>query len=89
MVVSLLVVVIRGITYNFEMKYNERLDDLFSRWMESLDETQKPLFCKDGLMLKADKPVEYVDERWDNTTRRVMFLLKDKNTPDGDDTRAD
>lgn len=87
MVVSLLVVVIRGITYNFEMKYNERLDDLFSRWMESLDETQKPLFCKDGLMLKADKPVEYVDERWDNATRRVMFLLKDKNTPDGDDTR--
>ena len=55
--------------------------------MASLDKTQKALFCKDGLMLKANKPIEYVDERWDKMTRRVMFLLKDKNTLDGDDTR--
>ena len=72
---------------NDDMNYNKQLDNLFIRWMESLDEEQRNLFCKDGLMLKADKPEEYVDERWNKMQRRVMFLVKDKNTPDGDDTR--
>ncbi|MBR6190787.1 MAG: hypothetical protein IKQ68_01285 [Prevotella sp.] len=69
------------------MDYNKQLDNLFIRWMESLDEERRNLFCKDGLMLKADKPEEYVDERWNKMQRRVMFLVKDKNTPEGDDTR--
>lgn len=67
--------------------YNTKLDELFGRWMEKLNEEQQKLFCKDGLMVKADRPVDFVDEQWDKALRRVMFLVKDKNTPDGDDTR--
>ena len=55
--------------------------------MLGLSEEQQSLFCKDGLMVKADQPSEFVDEKWETSQRRVMFLLKDKNTPDGDDTR--
>lgn len=69
------------------MRYNNLLDELFSRWMLELSEEQKALFCKDGLMVKADQSFEFVDEKWEKAQRRVMFLLKDKNTPDGDDTR--
>ena len=69
------------------MRYNNLLDELFSRWMLGLSEEQQSLFCKDGLMVKADQPSEFVDEKWETSQRRVMFLLKDKNTPDGDDTR--
>ena len=69
------------------MRYNNLLDELFNRWMMELSEEQKFLFCKDGLMLKAEQPFEFVDEKWEKSERRIMFLLKDKNTPDGDDTR--
>lgn len=67
--------------------YNERLDELFARWMECLNVEQQKLFCKDGLMIKFNRPSDYVDEQWCKAQRRVMFLVKDKNTPDGDDTR--
>lgn len=67
--------------------YNQRLDELFRRWMGSLNEEEQHLFCKDGLLIKADRPLEFVDEQWGKARRRVLFLLKDKNTPDGDDIR--
>lgn len=69
------------------MLYNEQLDKLFSRWISTLNDEQKSLFCKDGLMIKFNEPATSVDEKWEKAKRRVMFLLKDKNTPDGDDTR--
>lgn len=65
------------------MNYNNRLNELFARWMQSLTEEQQALFCKDGLI----KNTEDVEEKWDKAERRVLFLLKDKNTPDGDDLR--
>lgn len=67
--------------------YNQRLDELFRRWMGSLNEEEQQLFCKDGLLIKADRPSKFVDEQWGKARRRVLFLLKDKNTPDGDDIR--
>lgn len=69
------------------MRYNNLLDELFKRWMMELSDEQKLLFCKDGLMVKAEQPFDFVDEKWEKSERRIMFLLKDKNTPDGDDTR--
>ena len=74
---------------NSFVNYNALLDTLFENWMETLDEEQKKLFCKDGLIIIPDKKEnpEYVNEKWEHSPRRVMFILKDKNTPDGDDIR--
>ena len=71
------------------INYNGLLDALFENWMGTLDEEQKKLFCKDGLIIIPDKKEnpEYVNEKWEHSPRRVMFILKDKNTPDGDDIR--
>ena len=74
----------RNIRYG---EYNRQLDALFIQWMEALSGEQRKLFCKDGLLVKAGKPLDFVDEKWKNAPRRVAFLLKDKNTPDGDDIR--
>ena len=74
---------------NSFINYNALLDTLFENWMETFDEEKKKLFCKDGLIIipdKKDNP-EYVNEQWEYSPRRVMFILKDKNTPDGDDIR--
>lgn len=69
------------------LSYFAQLNELFAEWMECLDDTDKPLFCKDGLMLKAYQTEKSIDTLWDESPRRVMFVLKDKNTPDGDDIR--
>ena len=34
------------------MNYNEKLDELFDKWINSLNAEQKSLFCKDGLIYK-------------------------------------
>ncbi len=69
------------------MNYNKKLDELFERWTENLSAEQKALFCKDGLILKAGEPESSVEEKWEKAKRRIMFIVKDKNTPDGDDIR--
>lgn len=70
-----------------KLSYFAQLNELFVEWMECLNNEEKQLFCKDGLMLKAYKTEKSIDTLWDESSRRVMFILKDKNTPDGDDTR--
>lgn len=70
-----------------KLSYFAQLSELFVEWMDCLDDADKPLFCKDGLMLKAYKLEKSIDTLWDESSRRVMFVLKDKNTPDDDDTR--
>jgi hypothetical protein len=73
------------------VNYNALLDTLFEQWKNSYDEDNRNKFCKDGLMLIPDNPnpnnLSYVDELWEKSERRVMFLLKD--SPDGgqDDIR--
>lgn len=70
-----------------ELSYFAQLNGLFQEWMQDLSGEERNLFCKDGLMLKAYKTEKSIDTLWDESPRRVMFILKDKNTPDGDDTR--
>ena len=70
-----------------KLSYFAQLNQLFQEWMEGLTKEEKNLFCKDGLMLKAYKTEKSIDTLWDESQRKVMFVLKDKNTPDGDDTR--
>jgi hypothetical protein len=71
--------------------YNEQLNTLFEQWKMSYDEVDRDKFCKDGLMLTPDNPnpdnLSYVNELWEKSERRIMFLLKD--SPDGgqDDIR--
>lgn len=62
------------------IKYNDLLDTLFKEWENSYSEEDRKKFCKDGIMLKADRSID-VDEQWEKSTRRIMFLLKD--CPDG------
>ena len=68
-------------TNNSFVNYNALLDTLFKQWEKNYSEG----FCKDGLMLIPDNPnpanISYVDELWEKSERRVMFLLKDN--PDG------
>lgn len=63
------------------VNYNALLNTLFEQWGKNYSEE----FCKDGLMLIPDNPnpdnLSYVDELWEKSERRVMFLLKDN--PDG------
>ncbi len=73
------------------INYNALLNTLFEQWENSYDENERKRFCKDGLMLIPDNPnpdnLSYVDELWEKSERRILFLLKD--SPDGgqDDIR--
>lgn len=60
--------------------YNQLLDSLFEKWIESYETEERHLFCKDGIMLKNDSTIN-VDLLWDHSPRKVAFLLKD--CPDG------
>ena len=71
-----------------EKSYYVQLDELFKEWLkQNADKVNAEGFCKDGIMLKAYKAEKSIDTLWDESSRRVMFVLKDKNTPDGGDTR--
>ena len=71
-----------------EKSYYVQLDELFKKWLkQNADKVNAEGFCKDGIMLKAYKTEKSIDTLWDESSRRVMFVMKDKNTPDGGDTR--
>lgn len=44
-----------------KLSYFAQLSELFVEWMDCLDDADKPLFCKDGLMLKAYKLEKSID----------------------------
>lgn len=68
--------------------FNKQLDEkLFNPWMSNAKQEEKDDFCRDGLLIMPDHAEDFVDELWEKSSRRVMFLLKDKNTPYGDDIR--
>ena len=69
------------------VKYNDLLDTLFKEWKNSYSEEDRKKFCEDGIMLKYDKSID-VDEQWEKSTRRIMFLLKDCPDGWGYDTRG-
>jgi hypothetical protein len=65
--------------------YNSQLDELFNEWEATLPEELKEKFCRDGLMLRPSG--EDVNALWENSIRRVAFLLKDKSDNSCDDIR--
>ncbi len=73
------------------INYNDLLDTLFKQWENSYDEVERNKFCNDGLMLIPDNPnpdnLSYVDELWEKSERRVLFLLKDSPDGEKDDIR--
>jgi hypothetical protein len=71
--------------------YNEQLNDLFREWKKESEKNNEPAFCCDGLMYKCksgdpknevDEPL--VDELWDKSKKRIMFLMKDPKEDSGD-----
>jgi len=78
----------------FEMKYNERLNNLFLRWIAQSEQNHEPresgygdiIFTRDGLLEKND-PLINVEKEWFEAKCRVMFLIKDQPTEYCDDLR--
>lgn len=75
-----------------ETGYNGKLNELFKEWIASYPEEVKAedRFCQDGLVVKyKDEASGYdINNEWEKSERRIMFLLKD--CPDGEayDTRS-
>ena len=65
--------------------YNEKLNILFEKWKaKSIENGEEKAFCEDGLMYKYGHDKNYVDELWDKSKKRIMFLLKDPIEDSGD-----
>lgn len=64
--------------------YNEQLDKLFKEWETASIANGEDVISKDGLMRKLNADV---DELWDKSVKKVMFLMKDQPNGWGDDTR--
>ncbi|MDY4160097.1 MAG: hypothetical protein SOX94_01055 [Prevotella sp.] len=75
------------------MNYNERLDKLFDKWRQRSIENNEAkdcygnvIFTADGLMKKNDDTID-VEKEWSESSKRIMFLLKDQPSEWSDDTR--
>lgn len=67
------------------VNYNEKLNILFEKWeAESVKNGELGAFCRDGLMYKYGHDRKYVDELWENSKKRILFLLKDPKEYSGD-----
>ncbi len=64
--------------------YNEKLDALFKEWESKSIEAGDGVISKDGLMRKLNADV---NELWDKSPKKIMFLMKDQPNGWGDDTR--
>ncbi len=71
---------------SYFINYNECLDTLFEQWINSYPEADRNKFCRDGIMRKVDDSIN-VDELWENSSRRVMLMVKDCPDGYGYDTR--
>lgn len=67
-------------------EYNKELDKLFIEWTEkSIANNHGSELSKDGILLKPNGC--NVNQLWENSTKRIMFLLKDQPNGGGDDIR--
>ncbi len=64
--------------------YNEKLNILFDKWEAESIENGLTGFCRDGLMYKYGDKKNDVDELWDKSKNRILFLLKDPKEYSGD-----
>ena len=59
--------------------YNEKLNNLFSRWIERSEQNNEPreqnegsiIFTKDGLLEKNDPTID-VEKEWHNASKREI-----------------
>lgn len=67
-------------------KYNSELDKLFRNWIAESEKNNEPrenqgygdiIFTKDGIMEKPDESID-VELEWENSKKRIMFILKDQ-----------
>lgn len=65
-------------------EYNELLDGLFTEWEAVSIANGDGKISKDGLMRKLNADV---NELWNKSVKKVMFLMKDQPNGGGDDTR--
>lgn len=75
-------------------RYNDKLNDLIERWIERSEHNNEPreqdsgniIFTKDGLLEKNDSAID-VEKEWNNSNKRVLFIIKDQPTEWSDDLR--
>ena len=73
---------------------HELEDDLRERWLKSYPEDERKAFCFDGLCYNGEiyndgKNAHQGNEEklWNNTDRRILFLMKDTNNNSDSDYR--
>ena len=59
-----------------QINYNKQLDALFDKWETQYAPAEKEKFCRDGLLYKFDKARD-INALWEESSIRVLFLLKD------------
>lgn len=62
---------------------NNQLDILFEEWKTTMEKNGDRGFCYDGLIYRQGKE----DVLWKQSSRRILFLLKEQNDNDGEDVR--
>lgn len=62
---------------------NKQLDTLFKRWEKNTQQDGVQSFCKDGLVLQEQNS----EDVWNNSERRVVFLMKELLNPKVKDLR--
>ena len=73
---------------------HELEDDLRERWLKSYPDDERKAFCFDGLCYNGEiyndgKNAHQGNEEklWNNTDRRILFLMKDTNNNSDSDYR--
>ena len=69
------------------MNLLEKEEDLYRRWLESYSETERMMFCKDGLCTGRCEGFEEEMKKWCHSRLRVVFVLKDTNNNPNQDYR--
>lgn len=62
---------------------NTKLNLLFQSWKNEMINNGDIGFCEDGLIYRNGNE----DSLWNNTNRKILFLLKENNDNDGQDVR--
>ena len=60
----------------------QQLDKIFKKWYERMYPGKSYLeepFTKDGIMFNENIPSDEIENKWEQSSRRILFLLKDQN----------
>lgn len=65
----------------------QQLDKIFKKWYERMypgksylvNDKDKEPFTKDGIMFNENIPADEIENKWEHSSRRILFLLKDQN----------